>query len=45
MYCHFESVDFSEVVCVHNANTLIKWFDYNELIIFEVVQCFLVLQC
>ena len=35
-------VDFGEVVsCVHyaNASTFIVWFDDNELVIFEVVQC------
>ena len=35
-------VDFCEVVsCVHNASTFIAWFDYNGLVIFEVVKCFL----
>ena len=35
-------MDFSEVVfCVNyaNASILIKWFDDNELVILEVVQC------
>lgn len=26
-------MDFGEVVCVHDANTIITWFDYNELTI------------
>ena len=39
-------VDFGEVVsCVHdtNASTIITWFDYYRLVIFEIVQCCLFL--
>ena len=35
-------LDFGEIIsCVHyaNASTFIIWFDDNELVIFEVVQC------
>ena len=36
-------------VCVDDGNTnasaFITWFDYNGLVIFEVVQCFLFLPC
>ena len=41
-------VDFGEVVPrVHlkNAFGFNAWFDYDELVIFEVAKCFLLLQC
>ena len=41
-------VDFGDVAsCVHdtNASTFITWFDYYGLVIFEIVQCCLFLEC